>query len=193
VPAGFPPVPRYPRPASTFRDLRYYEGSDSCTGSPAGAGLPVSCVPPSYRSAPNHVVRPTLAFAATLAGSMSSRLRPTLAGSPLAHRRIRFVFLRTDSSPPVAPHPASQRRSYLWLRSLWPTPTRTCTVLMKRPHGRTRVRIAHPFRRTIMPVRSTTANRTPNKLSPKFTSAPYPPSEEVRSAHPSVPGMGQDL
>ena len=32
-------------------------------------------------------------------------------------RRNRFVILRTDSSLPVTPHPASQRRSYLQLRS----------------------------------------------------------------------------
>ena len=32
-------------------------------------------------------------------------------------RRIRFVILRTDSSLPVTPHPASRRRSYLQLRS----------------------------------------------------------------------------
>ena len=33
-------------------------------------------------------------------------------------RRIEFVILRTASSPPVAPHPASLRRSYLQLRGL---------------------------------------------------------------------------
>lgn len=32
-------------------------------------------------------------------------------------RRNRFVILRTDSSLPVTPHPASRRRSYLQLRS----------------------------------------------------------------------------
>ena len=34
-----------------------------------------------------------------------------------ASRRNRFVILRTASSPPVAPHPASRRRSYLRLWS----------------------------------------------------------------------------
>jgi hypothetical protein len=34
-----------------------------------------------------------------------------------ALRRIEFVILRTDTSPPVAPHPASRRRSFLRLRS----------------------------------------------------------------------------
>ena len=54
-----------------------------------------------------------------------------------APRRIEFAPLRTDHSPPVAPHLASQRRSYLRLRSLWHTPTWTFTVLMRRLHGRT--------------------------------------------------------
>src|SRR5208282_3717376 len=57
-----------------------------------------------------------------------------------ASRRIRFVILRTAGSPPVALHPASRRRSYLRLRSLQPAPARTCTVLTKRPHGRTHSR-----------------------------------------------------
>ena len=55
-------------------------------------------------------------------------------------RRIEFVVLRTDCSPPVALHAASGRRSYLQLRSLWLSPTRTFTVLMQRPHGRTHSR-----------------------------------------------------
>jgi len=36
-----------------------------------------------------------------------------LAATP---RRIGFVILRTGLSPRVAPHPASRRRSYLWLQ-----------------------------------------------------------------------------
>src|SRR5207249_6112650 len=57
-----------------------------------------------------------------------------------ALRRIRFVILRTAGSPPVAPHPALRRRSYLQLRSPRPAPARTSTVLTKRPHGRTHAR-----------------------------------------------------
>src|SRR5512138_1083229 len=57
-----------------------------------------------------------------------------------APRRIEFVHLRTNNSPPVALHLASQRRSYLRLRSLWHTPARTFTVLMWRLHGRTHSR-----------------------------------------------------
>ena len=49
----------------------------------------------------------------------TSPLTRKLVATP---RRIGFVILRTDSSLPVAPHPASQRRSYLQLQScdqLW--------------------------------------------------------------------------
>jgi hypothetical protein len=51
-------------------------------------------------------------------------------------RRIEFVIPRTASSPQIALHPASRRRGNLRLRA-WSTPTRTCTVLCVRPHGRT--------------------------------------------------------
>jgi hypothetical protein len=44
-------------------------------------------------------------------------------------------------SSPVAPHPASRRRSYLQLRSPRPAPTRTSTMQTERPHG------AHSFPR----------------------------------------------
>src|SRR6516162_2817547 len=58
-----------------------------------------------------------------------------------APRRIEFVCLRTDSSPQIALHLASQRRSYLRLRSLWLPPTWTLTMLMWRLHGRTHSRM----------------------------------------------------
>ena len=40
-----------------------------------------------------------------------SRLHLSYAGSPTLTGRIEFVILRTDRSPPAAPHPASRRRS----------------------------------------------------------------------------------
>jgi len=46
-----------------------------------------------------------------------SRLHHFPAGSPTLTGRIEFVFLRMDRSPPVAPHPASRRRSYSWLQA----------------------------------------------------------------------------
>ena len=57
---------------------------------------------------------------------MNSRL----AAAP---RRIEFVILRTNSSPPVAPHLASQPTQLPSATELWHTPTRTFTVLMWRP------------------------------------------------------------
>jgi len=44
-------------------------------------------------------------------------LRLYLAGSPRRPAESRSLALRTNRSPPVALHPASRRRSYLWLRS----------------------------------------------------------------------------
>ena len=46
-----------------------------------------------------------------------SRLHLCLAGSPTLTGRIEFVILRMDRSPPVAPYPASRRRSYSWLQA----------------------------------------------------------------------------
>ena len=52
--------------------------------------------------------------------------RIVIWASPLPSRlaavtsRIEFVILRTSRSPPVAPHPASRRRSYLRLREAKP-------------------------------------------------------------------------
>ena len=70
-------------------------------------------------------------------GPVVSRLRHESAGSPKSPRRIGFVSLRAVGSPPVAPHPASRRRSYLRLRGLWLPPARTSTALTVRPRGRT--------------------------------------------------------
>lgn len=53
----------------------------------------------------------TLPFSVTAFRARRSRLRHWLAGSPHTPGRIEFVILRTDRSPPAAPHPASRRRS----------------------------------------------------------------------------------
>ena len=47
-----------------------------------------------------------------------SRLHHSLAGSPESPGRNGFVILRTGRSPPVALHPASQRRSYSRLQAV---------------------------------------------------------------------------
>src|SRR4249920_893741 len=46
-----------------------------------------------------------------------SRFHLSLAGSPTLTGRIEFLIVRMDRSPPVAPHPASRRRSYSWLQA----------------------------------------------------------------------------
>ena len=75
-------------------------------------------------SAVNHPLPPghrfdTLPLSVTGFRSLSERsgLRTGTAGSSRSAGRITFVILRTDRSPPVAPHPVSRRRSYLWLQA----------------------------------------------------------------------------
>jgi len=101
------------RPQPPSAPLRYYEGSDSraLTRVSPLSSLTLPRVPSSTTWWTH-----TSLLAPAPACVMRFRLRPLLAGSPPLPRRIRFVFPRTASSPPVAPHPASQRRSYLQLR-----------------------------------------------------------------------------
>ena len=88
---------------------------------------------PAFRPQPRKL--PAGRFVRRLSASGCFQASPRMSRLATALRRIRFVILRTAGSPPVAPHPASRRRSYLRLRSQRPAPTRTCTVLTKRPHG----------------------------------------------------------
>jgi hypothetical protein len=86
------------------------------------AGLSASCAGPSDHSASNHPVRPVIAFAhypsaSRASGSLRSGLRLTLAGSPRDKAESSSLALRTGRSPPVAPHPASRRRSYVQLQA----------------------------------------------------------------------------
>ena len=90
---------------------------------------------PVFRPQPRKL--PTGRFVSRLSAGGCFQASPCMSRLATALRRIRFVILRTAGSPPVAPHPGSRRRSYLRLRSLRPAPARTCTVLSKRPHGRT--------------------------------------------------------
>ena len=113
-------------PVTEFQ--RYYGHSDSC---PAGSSRPVPmslvCDAPRQVSLihaqchHDHSVSKhptwrshrfdTLPLSATAFRTRRSRLRHWLAGSPHTSGRIEFVILRTDRSPPAAPHPASRRRS----------------------------------------------------------------------------------
>ena len=86
------------------------------------AGLSASCVGPSGRSASYHPVGPVTALthypsASRASGSLRSGLRLTLAGSPRDKAESSSLALRTGRSPPVAPHPASRRRSYVRLQA----------------------------------------------------------------------------
>src|SRR5712671_2031634 len=87
---------------------------------------------PTFRPQPRDL--PAGRFVSRLSASGCFQASPRMSRLATASRRIRFVLLRTAGSPPVALHP---RRSYLQFRSQRPAPARTCTVLTKRPHGRT--------------------------------------------------------
>src|SRR6266508_2743001 len=112
---------------------RYYGHSDSSgAGSSALArmnsvSLPpeVSLIPASAlldHSVPNHLIDPGRRFDTLPLSATDSRSFPVEA-SPLVGRladlpgRIEFVILRTDRSPPAAPHPASRRRSCIQLQA----------------------------------------------------------------------------
>ena len=113
-----PPVPIRCFASSASRGLlplRYHEGSDSCTAHrpcrsphfPRHTFLSFRLQP---RELPGHRLPPRSVTSVFRASPWNRRLAATL-------RRIEFVTLRTNSSPPVAPHPALRRRSYLRLRS----------------------------------------------------------------------------
>src|SRR5205814_10557018 len=90
---------------------------------------------PAFRPQPR--LPSTGRFTSRLSAGGCFQASPRMSRLATASRRIRFVILRTASSPPVALHPASRRRSYLQLQSPRPAPARTSTALTKRPHGRT--------------------------------------------------------
>ncbi len=73
----------------------------------------------------------------TWASPFPSRLATTTG-------RIEFVILRTSRSPSVALHPLSRGHSYFRLRSSNPISTRTCTLLIRYTHKRTRRRLQSP-------------------------------------------------
>jgi hypothetical protein len=88
----------------------------------ARAGLSASCAWPSDHSASNHPIGPVIALAhypsaSRASGSLRSGLRLSLAGSPRDKAESSSLALRTGRSPPVAPHPASRRRSYVQLQA----------------------------------------------------------------------------
>jgi hypothetical protein len=108
--------------------LRYYGRSDSCPlgssclpaeGSTTSRDEQVSLIHvPGLPILPSPTTRcaPGIAFsrypsARRASLRLGSGLHRPLGSSPVASGRIEFVILRTDRSPPAAPHPASWRRS----------------------------------------------------------------------------------
>jgi hypothetical protein len=71
-----------------------------------GAGLPVYLATLSCRSISNHVGCLIIAYHHASVTSVFFGLRPWGRRLAAAPRRIEFVRLQTDSSPPVAPHAA---------------------------------------------------------------------------------------
>ena len=112
---------------------------------PIRSGLLASWIEPSDHSVSNHPTSshdPGLVSDRRLTAACTARSTHPLGrvphgvtgASPPYSRlatttgRIEFVILRTGRSPPVASHPASQRRSYVRLQSSNPTFTGTYTL-----------------------------------------------------------------
>jgi hypothetical protein len=86
------------------------------------AGLPAYRLRPSCRSALNHLKVPGIVFTLPLnvpdpCPMDTSGLHCSYASSSSLAAESGSLSLRTGSSSPVAPHPASRRRSYGWLRA----------------------------------------------------------------------------
>jgi hypothetical protein len=120
--------------------LRYYEDSDAFrarlfaplsgmnSASPPGSRSPLHLTPTSNHPVSNHL-RALLPLSGCLCGGLPEVaplcrwaqvlvLRPSLVGSPCSETESSSTWscLRAGCSLPVAPHPASQRRSYFQLR-----------------------------------------------------------------------------
>ncbi len=108
------------RPVTAF--LRYYGRCDSCPAlSPTGQVSLFHVTRSSDPSVSNHPCALVVVFARYPSTPRTSRCR--VWASPFASRlashtgRIEFLIVRMSRSPPVAPHPASRRRSYLQLQA----------------------------------------------------------------------------
>jgi hypothetical protein len=116
--------PFAPRPLRRFDATMNALTPARSLASPRRAGLMDSFPRTSERSASNHLMGSSVAFARYPSAPTTSRAtRTRVWASPFASRlatpsgRIEFVILRTVRSPPVAPHPASRRRSDVWLQT----------------------------------------------------------------------------
>jgi hypothetical protein len=97
------------------------------------------CCPPSvtvFRTLVSDRLLPCPVGVSQTSGRPRAFTRVPVWTSPLmrrlvaAHGRIVFALLRTASSPPVALHPTSRRRSYLQLSRVGTSRERTCTSLI---------------------------------------------------------------
>jgi hypothetical protein len=137
-------------------DLRYYEGSDSCrvipqSRSPRLLRLTFLTFHPQPRDVPVHrFTRHFSVYGEFQASPYPSRLAANIPPNQVRHPTDRqfasgcFTPRLTATQLPSATEP-------------WHTPTRTSTVLIRRPHGRTRVGIAHPLaeprhKRWVVPI-----------------------------------------
>ena len=86
------------------------------------SGLVHSCVTPSCHSVSKHPLNLHDRVWSRCAHECSSKVESGFAVKARARRYQKaessLLALRTDVSPLVAPHPASRRRSYLWLQTL---------------------------------------------------------------------------
>jgi len=135
-------LPPFPRPGFTSRASRRRTGSGTMKAltpaalTPTGRSLRLlRLAVPTFRPQPRGLPAGRLIRCPQRRRFLQAS--PRMSRLATASRRIRFVILRTASSPTVASHPASRRRSYLQLRSLQQAPARTHTALSRRPHGRT--------------------------------------------------------
>jgi hypothetical protein len=109
----------------------------------------LSCCPPSVTDSRN-LISDRLLLCPVGVSQTSGRPRafarvpvwtsPLMSKLVATYGRNVFALLRTASSPPVALHPASRRRSYLWLSGVGISRERTCTSQIapapRRTHSR---------------------------------------------------------
>jgi len=119
-----PPFPRRGFALHAFRGRCRYSTMKALTPDrvTSRTGLPVYRTMPSDHSISNHLTYPCRSFntlplssAGPFGAGRGFALLP--AGSPVTPGRIEIVILRTGRSPPVALHPASRRRSYVWFQA----------------------------------------------------------------------------
>ena len=135
--------PFAPRPLRRFSATMEALTPGRLTPPPGSPRLPRVAFPP-FRLQPPGKPSPSLSHATPHRGehpgsSVRFQASPSLSRLARSPGRIEFVILRTSGSPPVAPHPASQQRSYVRFRGRRAyAPEGTSTPLTTRLPGRTR-------------------------------------------------------